>query len=167
MERPTRLRSLLLRYMLYESVLKPSTWSHALFNDRERTTAWIRFCLEELRKTQFWCREAPKTLIFLGSSGRDYPVVPLATAKVLKDGLAHENFRVVFVEAVKPVAAAVQNCLSDSGLSDICTVTRDTQEATGMNGENRTPWSFENLLNSIAYQWKSFLLYDIVSIPQR
>lgn len=43
-----KLRHLLLRYLLYDALLRPGAWTQAVANDRERVAAWVRAILAVL-----------------------------------------------------------------------------------------------------------------------
>lgn len=53
----SKMRLLLLRYLLYDALLRPGAWTQALLNDRDRTAAWAAVITELLRR---WGQRAEK-----------------------------------------------------------------------------------------------------------
>lgn len=108
------MRSLLLRYMLYDSLIRPTEWQFAPAFDAARTAAWDA-ALQTLAQRQ---NAAAMTVASL-EAPRQIPVVPVLAARALsaQQGLAQPARAVVMAyEPIRPTAAALRSAASDNGV---------------------------------------------------
>lgn len=97
------MRQLLLKYVLYDALARPSVWHGAKVRDVRRRRALVRAALRRLA--------GGGTAVVLGGGG-EVPAVQLALAKAA----AAAALPVVAVEPLKPFAAALARAAGRNGL---------------------------------------------------
>lgn len=109
------MRSLLLRYMLYDSLIRPTEWQFAPAWDQARLDAWDR----ALQKLARGPDSAASTVASL-EAPRQIPVVPILAARAMaaQPPAARPVPSVVAFEPIRPTAAALRSAASDNGASD-------------------------------------------------
>lgn len=98
------MRQLLLKYVLYDALARPSVWHGAKVRDTRRRQALVRAAQR--------CLAGGGTAVVLGGSG-EVPAVQLALAKAAAAAAAPP---VVAVEPLKPFAAALARAAGRNGL---------------------------------------------------
>ncbi|KAK3236337.1 hypothetical protein CYMTET_53509, partial [Cymbomonas tetramitiformis] len=124
------MRSLMLRYMLYDALIRPDEWHFALIHDEQRTAAWLAAVLIDMKErfsSSVFFQEHMPRILFLSNSG-ELPILPLLLASYLPQKLSELNtspcgVNIQIVEPLTPVAAAIKECIEDNDLEELVSIT--------------------------------------------
>lgn len=111
------MRSLLLRYMLYDSLIRPSEWQFAPAFDEARRGAWEGALQRQLSQEG----ESVDVSIASLEAPRQIPVVPILAARALSarapgaPAQSRPAGGVTAYEPIRPTAAALRSAADDNG----------------------------------------------------
>lgn len=108
-----KMRGLLLRYMLYDALVRPSEWQFAPAFDAARVSAWetaLRALFQRLADDS--SGQLPIHMASL-EAPRQISIVPLLAARAA----ASSSATIAAYEPIRPTAAALRSAASDNGKS--------------------------------------------------
>ena len=119
------LRGMLLQYMLYDVLIRPTSWHFATLHDDERERAWSDSIASACASTE--------GAVYVISNPSELPSVPIFASAIVRDVMPSKPRFVHVLEPRRPIASALRACVKECALDG---VTRVLQASAGVYRPN-------------------------------